>query len=167
MPLACLTAVAGGVSVGPGVRCGCVVSPVDSTLGQSARSFRLCAARRMGIATADTAEASAGLLPIAPRRRWLAVVESGGGWQAVQLRPDSLALPLIVVLRFRLRGSSECARSAYRETRRQRMCTDACEFGSNSAGVGGRHQNSVERLGQQVRIVECVMQAATFLALHG
>ncbi|WP_237884185.1 protein YgfX [Pseudomonas sp. PGPR40] len=25
------------------------------------------------------------------------------GWQAVQLRPDSLALPLIVVLRFRLR----------------------------------------------------------------
>ncbi|WP_282355992.1 protein YgfX [Pseudomonas sp. PS01303] len=26
------------------------------------------------------------------------------GWQAVQLRPDSLALPLIVVLRFRLRG---------------------------------------------------------------
>ncbi|WP_434695591.1 hypothetical protein J3P89_21320 [Pseudomonas sp. Z1-14] len=28
----------------------------------------------------------------------------GGGWQAVQLRPDSLALPMIVVLRFRLRG---------------------------------------------------------------
>ena len=27
-----------------------------------------------------------------------------GGWQAVQLRPDSLALPLIVVLRFRLSG---------------------------------------------------------------
>lgn len=27
-----------------------------------------------------------------------------GGWQDVQLRPDSLALPLIVVLRFRLRG---------------------------------------------------------------
>lgn len=26
------------------------------------------------------------------------------GWQAVQLRPDSLALPLIVVLRFRLKG---------------------------------------------------------------
>ncbi|MBF4556125.1 hypothetical protein H7698_08565 [Pseudomonas sp. p50] len=26
------------------------------------------------------------------------------GWQSVQLRPDSLALPLIVVLRFRLRG---------------------------------------------------------------
>ena len=26
------------------------------------------------------------------------------GWQAVQLRPDSLALPLIVLLRFRLRG---------------------------------------------------------------
>ena len=26
------------------------------------------------------------------------------GWQAVQLRPDSLALPLFVVLRFRLRG---------------------------------------------------------------
>ncbi|BAQ73159.1 MULTISPECIES: protein YgfX [Pseudomonas] len=26
------------------------------------------------------------------------------GWQAVQLRPDSLALPLIVVLRFRVRG---------------------------------------------------------------
>jgi len=26
-----------------------------------------------------------------------------GGWQAVQLRPDSLALPLIVVLRFRLK----------------------------------------------------------------
>ena len=26
------------------------------------------------------------------------------GWQAVQLRPESLALPLIVVLRFRLRG---------------------------------------------------------------
>ena len=27
-----------------------------------------------------------------------------GGWQAVQLRPDSLALPLIIVLRFRLSG---------------------------------------------------------------
>jgi toxin CptA len=27
-----------------------------------------------------------------------------GGWQSAQLRPDSLALPLIVVLRFRLRG---------------------------------------------------------------
>ena len=27
-----------------------------------------------------------------------------GGWQPVQLRPDSLALPLVVVLRFRLRG---------------------------------------------------------------
>ena len=27
-----------------------------------------------------------------------------GGWQAVQLRPDSLALPLLVVLRFRLKG---------------------------------------------------------------
>ncbi|MQA52825.1 protein YgfX [Pseudomonas piscis] len=27
-----------------------------------------------------------------------------GGWQAVQLCPDSLALPLIVVLRFRLKG---------------------------------------------------------------
>ena len=27
-----------------------------------------------------------------------------GGWQPVQLRPDSLALPLIVVLRFRLNG---------------------------------------------------------------
>ncbi|WP_090181178.1 protein YgfX [Pseudomonas arsenicoxydans] len=26
------------------------------------------------------------------------------GWQSVQLRPDSLALPLMVVLRFRLRG---------------------------------------------------------------
>ncbi|WP_434578102.1 hypothetical protein J3P95_07180 [Pseudomonas sp. Z5-35] len=29
---------------------------------------------------------------------------ASGGWQAVQLRPDSLALPLIVVLRFRLQG---------------------------------------------------------------
>ena len=28
----------------------------------------------------------------------------GEGWQAVQLRPDSLALPLVVVLRFRLAG---------------------------------------------------------------
>jgi toxin CptA len=27
-----------------------------------------------------------------------------GGWQAVQLRPDSLALPLVVVLHFRLFG---------------------------------------------------------------
>jgi len=26
------------------------------------------------------------------------------GWQSAQLRPDSLALPLVVVLRFRLRG---------------------------------------------------------------
>ncbi|UUY06618.1 hypothetical protein LRS11_12180 [Pseudomonas sp. J452] len=26
------------------------------------------------------------------------------GWQAVQLRPDSLALPLVVILRFRLAG---------------------------------------------------------------
>ncbi|OLF55618.1 protein YgfX [Pseudomonas chlororaphis] len=29
---------------------------------------------------------------------------AGQGWQAVQLRPDSLALPLLVVLRFRLPG---------------------------------------------------------------
>jgi toxin CptA len=27
-----------------------------------------------------------------------------GGWQSVQLRPDSLALPLVVILRFRLAG---------------------------------------------------------------
>lgn len=27
-----------------------------------------------------------------------------GGWQAIQLRPDSLALPALVVLRFRLAG---------------------------------------------------------------
>ncbi|WP_223487915.1 protein YgfX [Pseudomonas sp. A-RE-19] len=32
------------------------------------------------------------------------------GWQPVQLRPDSLALPLVVVLRFRLRGE-RCARA--------------------------------------------------------
>jgi toxin CptA len=30
------------------------------------------------------------------------VASSGGGWQAIRLHPDSLALPLIVVLRFRL-----------------------------------------------------------------
>lgn len=29
---------------------------------------------------------------------------SARGWQPVQLRPDSLALPMMVVLRFRLRG---------------------------------------------------------------
>ncbi|MHC8321832.1 protein YgfX [Pseudomonas sp. GB2N2] len=33
-----------------------------------------------------------------------------GGWQAIQLGRDSLALPLIVVLRFRLRGE-RCVRS--------------------------------------------------------
>lgn len=29
---------------------------------------------------------------------------ASGGWQVIQLRPDSLALPLVVVLRFRLAG---------------------------------------------------------------
>lgn len=29
---------------------------------------------------------------------------ASGGWQVIQLRPDSLALPLLVVLRFRLAG---------------------------------------------------------------
>ena len=32
------------------------------------------------------------------------VANSANGWQVIQLRPDSLALPLIVVLRFRLDG---------------------------------------------------------------
>ncbi|WP_150769862.1 protein YgfX [Pseudomonas fluorescens] len=32
------------------------------------------------------------------------------GWQAVQLRPDSLALPLLVVLRFRVKGE-RCVRA--------------------------------------------------------
>ncbi|MEB0047342.1 MULTISPECIES: protein YgfX [unclassified Pseudomonas] len=32
------------------------------------------------------------------------VWNQASGWQSVQLRPDSLALPLVVVLRFRLRG---------------------------------------------------------------
>lgn len=32
------------------------------------------------------------------------VANAANGWQAIQLRPDSLALPLIVVLRFRLHG---------------------------------------------------------------
>ncbi|WP_260963092.1 protein YgfX [Pseudomonas citri] len=32
------------------------------------------------------------------------LLNNGGGWQTVQLRPDSLALPLIIVLRFRLSG---------------------------------------------------------------
>ena len=29
---------------------------------------------------------------------------AAGGWQVVQLRPDSLALPVVVILRFRLAG---------------------------------------------------------------
>jgi toxin CptA len=32
------------------------------------------------------------------------VASAASGWQAIQLNPDSLALPLIVVLRFRLAG---------------------------------------------------------------
>ncbi len=32
------------------------------------------------------------------------LLSEGQGWQAVQLRPDSLALPLIVVLRYRIPG---------------------------------------------------------------
>ena len=128
MPLACLTAVAGGVSVGPGVRHGFAVSAVDSALGQSARRLRLCAARFLDAATADFAESSEnGACACALHGFWMLprqillshpkafcglrrngdgwqVWNQADGWQAVQLRPDSLALPLIVVLRFRLRG---------------------------------------------------------------
>jgi toxin CptA len=52
-----------------------------------------------------------------------------GGWQSVQLRPDSLALPLVVILRFRLAGQrrvrSLCIpRDAlsHAEHRRLRVC---------------------------------------------
>ncbi len=89
------------------------------------------------------------------------------GWQAVQLRPDSIALPLVVLLRVRLRGSGASGLFACPGIRRRRICTDACGFDSSSAGVGGRHQNSVQRDRQHLRIVQRVMQAATFLALHG
>lgn len=77
MPLACLTAVAGGLSVGPGVRSGFVVSAFDSTLGQRARGFWLSASRVLGVASADSADSPNGFLRITPRCRWLAVVESG------------------------------------------------------------------------------------------
>lgn len=68
---------------------------------------------------------------------------------------------------FACAASGRSGRSACHETRRRPMCIGACAYGSNSADVGGRHQNSVERLGQHLRVIEGVMQAATFLAFHG
>nr|WP_279653405.1 hypothetical protein [Pseudomonas morbosilactucae] len=50
---------------------------------------------------------------------------AAAGWQAVQLRPDSLALPLMVVLRFRVRG----------ERRVRSICVPA---GSQAADVHRR-----------------------------
>jgi hypothetical protein len=168
MPLACLTAVAGGVSVGPGVRTGFVVSAIDSTLGQRARGLRLPAARILGVASAHTADSPSAFCGLRRDAEGWQLWNQANGWQAVQLRPDSLALPLIVVLSFQVcAGNGGSDRSACQGTHRRRICIDACECGSNSADVGGRHQNSVERFRQHVRIVEGVMQTATFLALHG
>ncbi len=167
MPLACLTAVAGGISSGPAVRVGFLVFTVNSGLGQRARRRAVRGSRSLAVAPANPADPPAGLLRLAARCRWLAAVESGQGWQPVQLRPDSLALPMVVVLRFRLRGERRVRAICVPGMRRRRMCTDACGSGSNSADVGGRHQNSVQCDRQHVRVVEGVMQATAFLALHG
>jgi toxin CptA len=57
---------------------------------------------------------------------------AAAGWQAVQLRPDSLALPLMVVLRFRVRG----------ERRVRSICVPA---GSHAAGVQPRPPAPAQR----------------------
>lgn len=50
------------------------------------------------------------------------------GWHAVQLCPDSLALPLIVVLRYRLPGNGGYVRCAYPMLRRPPMPIGACGY---------------------------------------
>src|SRR5690348_8588620 len=82
MPLACLTAVAGGVPPGPAVRAGFFVSTVDSTLGQLARRLAVCGSRSLAVTPADPADAPASFLRLAARCRWLAIVESGQGLAA-------------------------------------------------------------------------------------
>src|SRR5471032_1300945 len=79
MPLACLTAIAGGVSCGPTIRVGLVVSALHTALGQFARCFTVPGSWLLGIATAGFADAPTGISRFAPRYRWLAVVESGSG----------------------------------------------------------------------------------------
>ena len=168
MPLACLTAVAGGVSVGPAVRAGFVVSSFDSGLGQFARCFLLSGAWHLGVAATDSADTSTGVSRFASRCGWLAVVESGGGLAGrCSCGRTAWRCRWSWCCVFVCGASGGSDRSACPGIRRRRICTDACGFGSRSVGVGGRHQNSVQRDRQQVRVVEGVMQAATFLALHG
>src|SRR3989344_3413303 len=87
MPLACLAAVAGGVSCGPAVRVGFAVSSRHATLGHSARRFLLPAAWFLGIASSDPVDAPASILRFATRWRWLAVMESGAGMAAGAIAP--------------------------------------------------------------------------------
>src|SRR5476649_1631573 len=79
MPLACLAAVAGGVSSGPAVRAGFAVSSLYTDLGQRARRRVVPGSWHMGVAETDSADTPTGILRLASRWRWLAVVESGGG----------------------------------------------------------------------------------------
>lgn len=50
------------------------------------------------------------------------------GWHSVQLRPDSLALPLIVVLRYRVQGEWQVRSVCVPRIRRLPMCTGACVY---------------------------------------
>lgn len=69
------------------------------------------------------------------------------GWQPIQLLPDSLALPLVVVLRFVYRAGAALTVSASRVTRCRASSIAVCGCGSSSVGEGGRRQDSVKRLG--------------------
>lgn len=94
MPLACLTATAGGLPAGPGVRPGRVF-PAGSSVCRQVRGARVVpAARRLGVAAADSLEPSTGLHRVAPFARRLAAVESirGVAGRAVAPRQHGAAI---------------------------------------------------------------------------
>ncbi len=130
--------------------------------------FLLSGSWHLGIAATDSADTPTGVSRLASRCRWLAVVESGGGLAARAAAAGQSGVAADRGTAFFVCAMSDgSGRSVCCAIRRRRMCTDACGFGSSSVGVGGRHQNSVQGDRQHIRVVEGVMQAATFLALHG
>lgn len=104
MPLAGLSDPAGGEpgTVGPGA----AVDPAGGAAGlaEAAAGAGLPGLRCLGLYRQVLLRGSRAFRGLRHDEQGWQLWSAGSGWQAVQLRPDSLALPWLIVLRVRLPG---------------------------------------------------------------
>ena len=167
MPLAGLSDPAGGEpgTVGPGA----AVDPAGGAAGlaEAAACAGLPGLRCLGLYRQVLLRGSRAFRGLRHDERGWQLWSAGSGWQAVQLRPDSLALPWLIVLRVRLPGRWRILAAVSRPMHWAPTAIGACVSACASVAVDGRHQDSVAGFGQQVRIIQRVVQAPAFAALHG